>query len=309
MEIKQLKTKLLKSVYLLLALISITSSQLQAASTVTFYHHDALGSTIASSDENGNIHWNEEYQPYGEKIYALGKDNITGNQNWFTGKNYDEDLDLTYFGARWYDAKQGRFLSIDPAPVVPGNIHTFNRYHYANNNPYKFVDPDGEFAAAAMMVVGVAVSTFVTIDNAINEYDRNTSVTSSGISTGGLKAAGKSLAIDSAISVATLGTLSSLRLIGTVTKETTTVIGRVGDLQKLNKNEKSLLDRLPNQGSPKANWKQNSGVLREEMGKGKPIRDASPGDTKGQFLNAERNLLENRDWKFDKSSNMWNPPK
>jgi hypothetical protein len=30
------------------------------------------------------------------------------------------------------------------------------------------------------------------------------------------------------------------------------------------------------------------------MGKGQPIRDASPGDTAGQFLNAERNLLKDR---------------
>ena len=87
------------------------------------------------------------------------------------------------------------------------------------------------------------------------------------------------------------------------------VIGRVKDLQKLNKGEKSLLDRLPDQGSPKANWKQNSGVLRQEMGNGKPIRDASPGDTTGQFLNAERNLLESRGWTFDKSTSFWNPPK
>ena len=94
-----------------------------------------------------------------------------------------------------------------------------------------------------------------------------------------------------------------------VTKEGTTVIGRVKDLQKLNKGEKSLLDRLPDQGSPKANWKQNSGVLRQEMNQGKPIRDASPGDTAGQFLNAERNLLRDRGWTFDPKTNYWNPPK
>jgi len=38
----------------------------------------------------------------------------------------------------------GRFLSVDPvaADNVGGN---FNRYWYANNNPYKFKDPDGRF--------------------------------------------------------------------------------------------------------------------------------------------------------------------
>lgn len=44
------------------------------------------------------------------------------------------------------------------------------------------------------------------------------------------------------------------------------------------------------------------------LNKGKPIRDASPGDTSGQFLNAERNLLRDRGWTFDSSTDFWNPP-
>jgi hypothetical protein len=91
--------------------------------------------------------------------------------------------------------------------------------------------------------------------------------------------------------------------------EATTVIGRVKDLQNLGAGEKSLLDRLPNQGNPQANWQQNSGVLRQEMNLGLPIRDASPGDTAGQFLNAERNLLSNHGWTFDTKTNLWMPPK
>jgi len=87
-----------------------------------------------------------------------------------------------------------------------------------------------------------------------------------------------------------------------------TVIGRTKDLMDLPAGERSLLDRLPDQGSPKANWKQNSGVLREEMRRGQPIRDASPGDTGGQFLNAERALLRNRGWTFDSTTNLWTPP-
>jgi hypothetical protein len=95
----------------------------------------------------------------------------------------------------------------------------------------------------------------------------------------------------------------------TASKRETTVIGRVKDLRNLKHGERSLLDRLPYQGSPKSNWKQNSGVLRQEIDKGQPIRDASPGDTSGQFLNAERNLLKNRGWTFDPQTNYWMPPK
>jgi len=43
--------------------------------------------------------------------------------------------------ARYYDPVIGRFYSNDPVGFT--NVHTFNRYGYANNNPYKYVDPDG----------------------------------------------------------------------------------------------------------------------------------------------------------------------
>ena len=88
----------------------------------------------------------------------------------------------------------------------------------------------------------------------------------------------------------------------------TAVIGRTSSLQNLRPDEQSLLSRLPNQGSPKANWQQNSGVLRQEMQQCKPIRDASPGDRAGQFLNAERLLLQNGGWTFNPSTNYWMPP-
>jgi murein DD-endopeptidase MepM/ murein hydrolase activator NlpD len=46
-------------------------------------------------------------------------------------------------GARYYDPIVGRFMGIDPVGFKETNPISFNRYAYANNNPYKFVDPDG----------------------------------------------------------------------------------------------------------------------------------------------------------------------
>ena len=86
------------------------------------------------------------------------------------------------------------------------------------------------------------------------------------------------------------------------------VIGRTKDLRNLEEGEESLLSRLPNRGGPKANWKQNAGVLRQAMKRGLPIRDASPLDNDGIFLNAERNLLASRGWKFDRITSLWMPP-
>jgi len=44
---------------------------------------------------------------------------------------------------RYYDPGIGRFLSVDPVTANSGTGANFNRYWYANNNPYKFTDPDG----------------------------------------------------------------------------------------------------------------------------------------------------------------------
>ncbi len=105
------------------------------------------------------------------------------------------------------------------------------------------------------------------------------------------------------------GAVAGIRAAGGAARGTTTVIGRTPDLKNLALGERSLLDRLQGTlGSPQANWKRSSGVLRDEMRRGQPIRDVSPGDNGGVFLNAERNLLRDRGWTFDSNTNLWMPP-
>lgn len=91
------------------------------------------------------------------------------------------------------------------------------------------------------------------------------------------------------------------------------MIGKVADLKNIAPGERTLLDRLPNLGSPKANWYQNSSVLRQEMSLRRPLRDATV-DASGRlinntgFLRAERNLLETHGWTFDEAKTLWMPP-
>jgi RHS repeat-associated protein len=111
-----------------------------ATETVIYYHNDALGSPIAATNAEGQVVWREQYEPYGKRLVNEPK---SRNSLWYTGKPEEEALGLSYFGARWYAPGLGRFMGMDPVEAQAENLHSFNRYAYANNNPYKFVDPDG----------------------------------------------------------------------------------------------------------------------------------------------------------------------
>ncbi|GAB2864388.1 hypothetical protein GCM10027277_36420 [Pseudoduganella ginsengisoli] len=108
---------------------------------ITYYHNDAAGTPLMASDANGNLLWKEYYQPYGDKLAnpAAG----ANNGLWFAGKPYDSNTGLSYMGGRYYDPLVSRFMGADPRGFDPNNLHSFNRYAYANNNPYRYVDPDG----------------------------------------------------------------------------------------------------------------------------------------------------------------------
>ncbi len=83
----------------------------------------------------------QHYRPYGSSIE--GEVDDVG----YTGHKFDTDLGLSYMQARYYDPVIGRFYSNDPVEALEhlnqGNIHGFNRYAYANNNPYRYIDPNG----------------------------------------------------------------------------------------------------------------------------------------------------------------------
>ncbi len=58
----------------------------------------------------------------------------------FTGREYDEESGLSYYRARYYDPRLGRFLSEDPLGFAAGDM---NLYRYVQNDPTNRTDPTG----------------------------------------------------------------------------------------------------------------------------------------------------------------------
>lgn len=111
------------------------------AQTVIYYHTDALGSPVATTNASGNVIERSEYEPYGRLLNRPLSDGPG-----FTGHVSDAQTGLSYMQQRYYDPQIGRFLSMDPVAANASIGTNFNRYWYANNNPYRFTDPDGRYS-------------------------------------------------------------------------------------------------------------------------------------------------------------------
>jgi RHS repeat-associated protein len=115
-----------------------------------------------ASNAAGQIIWQERLEPYGRKsVLSNSAAGGAGADQGFHGKSRDEETGLIYFGARHYHPLLGRFLSMDPVEAQSDNLHSFNRYAFANNNPYKYTDPDGQLPL--LLAVPSAVSALTPI--------------------------------------------------------------------------------------------------------------------------------------------------
>jgi len=102
-----------------------------------FNHADILGSASKTSNTSGAEVRAIRYDPWGATQAAWGSGTAVVKYT-YTGKEQDA-TGLYYYGARYYDPALGRFLTLD---AMGGN------YVYANNNPVKYIDPDGNVSTA-----------------------------------------------------------------------------------------------------------------------------------------------------------------
>ena len=124
------------------ALVLASLSMVTRAQTIEYVHTDPLGSPVAITNQAGQVIERIQYEPFGTTL-AAGNSDRPG----YTGHVMDSLTLLTNMQQRYYDTAIGRFVSTDPVQANANSGASFNRYWYANNNPYRFMDPDGRRCA------------------------------------------------------------------------------------------------------------------------------------------------------------------
>ncbi|MCK4642658.1 RHS repeat-associated core domain-containing protein, partial [bacterium] len=105
-----------------------------------------LGNNILLTDNTGGWVEKTTYGPFGDEIASQrrGRSISAPNGYKFTGKERDKESNLDYFGARYLDYNNGRFLKLDSVHGILFIPQSLNRYTFVRNRPLYFIDPDGE---------------------------------------------------------------------------------------------------------------------------------------------------------------------
>lgn len=123
---------------------------------------DHLGSTVVTfTDKDGNhiispeagdeeVLHRTHYYPFGMTMDVPTFEDINDpDQDYqYNGKEFNGDLDLDWsdYGARWYNARIGRWSGVDP---LAEKYLSIAPYAYVANNPISLIDPDGRYIIPA----------------------------------------------------------------------------------------------------------------------------------------------------------------
>jgi RHS repeat-associated protein len=90
-------------------------------------------------DSAGEVQTNYAYDPFGVPVVS----GDASNPYRFTGEAWDEEVELLYLRARYYQPEMGRFITKDPCLQGHTSPAALNLYLYAADNPVNMVDHNG----------------------------------------------------------------------------------------------------------------------------------------------------------------------
>jgi len=134
--------------------ISAVNNGLVTSEGNVYYLKDHLNTVNEITNAAGDIVQKMEYSVFG--VLRSVKNSIGAEVDFesasirssftYTGREYEPELGMYYYRARYYDPSVGRFLQQDPDPGKLASPITFlSKYIYTANNPVMFSDPSGKF--------------------------------------------------------------------------------------------------------------------------------------------------------------------
>ncbi|MFV0318220.1 MAG: RHS repeat-associated core domain-containing protein [Microthrixaceae bacterium] len=127
-------------------------AQIDPTGTITYLHHDQLGSTRLLTNTTGTTTGTATYTPYGTPEATTGTLTPFG----YAGQYTDEETGYQYLRARYYSPTTAQFITKDPITPLTREPH-----NYVTANPLNNTDPTGLFGFSAITgaiggVVGAA---------------------------------------------------------------------------------------------------------------------------------------------------------
>jgi RHS repeat-associated protein len=125
----------------------------ETSGTNIFYHADGLGSITELSNQSGTVVQRYTYSSFGEIESQLDTNFVQPYT--FTGREFDGEVGVYFYRARFYESALARFLQEDPilSPRNPQMIYSLpsfikdprqlHAYVYVGNDPVNKIDPLG----------------------------------------------------------------------------------------------------------------------------------------------------------------------
>ena len=120
---------------------------MKTAAGYAYYQNDVLGTPQQLVTSTGEVKWKATYDAFGEATVAA-ESTVTNNLR-FPGQYYDGETGLHYNYFRYYEPKVGRYVTFDPIGLNDG----LNSYLYVRGNPFKYIDPTGQYLQFVVPIV------------------------------------------------------------------------------------------------------------------------------------------------------------
>jgi len=132
-----------------------------------FYHADGLGSIVSLTDAKGHVIQSYEYDSFGNMQHHGGE---VKQPYSYTGREWDKELGLYYYRARYYDPVIGRFISKDPIGFAGGDV---NLYRYVGNGPVLRTDPTGKIDPLVGGAIALSLANIFHVGDMISDANGN----------------------------------------------------------------------------------------------------------------------------------------